>query len=237
MTGIRIKSNNVTKASIIKRSKTVKEKKNKLADEKQKLVKQIEENTKDMLLPTLQEKSKELSDKIVSILNEKGKDKVNNTQILSMIARKSISELAMSMSRVSYTPQEIIIGFNLYLDMITKINDIKQFPATPESFSLFMGVSYDTYKMWLVDQDKKQVMDYINSYMLGTLSSGGLTGELREISAMYQQKVLGKVEQTTPVIIEHKKTTDIDDINKQLNALKRDNVIKDAEYEEVEKDE
>ena len=61
--------------------------------------------------------------------------------------------------------------------------------------------------------------------MLGTLSTGGLTGELREISAMFQQKVLGKIEVQSPVVIEHKKEVSIDEINEQLNALKSKKII------------
>lgn len=208
------------------------ENREKKIQEKEQLVNQIREESKEKLLPTLKEKTTELTNYIIELLKNKGEEKVNNIQIMSLIARKSISEVAMSTYQISYTPQEIMIGFNLYLEMIEKINEIKKFPATPESFSLFMGISYDCYKLWLVDPEKKNVMDYINSYMLGTLSAGGLTGELKEISSMYQQKVLGKIEQNAPVIIEHKKETDLGEIQNQLNALKRDGVIIDAEFEE-----
>ena len=61
--------------------------------------------------------------------------------------------------------------------------------------------------------------------MLGTLSTGGLTGELREISAMFQQKVLGKIEAQAPVVIEQKKKIIIEEINEQLNAIKSKKII------------
>ena len=227
-TGKKIK----TEEHIQKIKESNRENREKKIQEQEQLVNQIREETKDLLLPTLKEKTTELTNYIVDLLKNKGEEKVNNIQIMSLIARKSISEVAMSTYQISYTPQEIMIGFNLYLEMIEKINEIKKFPATPESFSLFMGISYDCYKLWLVDPEKKNVMDYINSYMLGTLSAGGLTGELKEISSMYQQKVLGKIEQNAPVIIEHKKETDLGEIQNQLNALKRYGVIIDAEFEE-----
>ncbi|MEI3530114.1 MAG: hypothetical protein V8Q75_03440 [Bacilli bacterium] len=220
-TGKKIK----TEESELKRQKKFNENREKDLRAKESLVKQIQEESREQLLPTLQEKSTELTNYIVNLLKDKGEDKINNTQILSLIARKSLNEIAMNTCQISYTPQEIMIGFNLYLDMINKINEIKKFPATPENFSLFMGVSYECYKLWLVDPNKKEVMDYINSYMLGTLSAGGLTGELKEITAMYQQKVLGKVEQNQPIVIEHKKETNIDEIQNQLSALKRDKII------------
>lgn len=228
-TGKKIKSEEAE----LKRQKKFNENREKEIQAKENLVKKIQEESREQLLPALKEKSTELTDYIINLLKDKGEDKVNNTQILSLIARKSLTEIAMNTYQISYTPQEIMLGFNLYLDMINKINEIKKFPATPENFSLFMGVSYECYKLWLVDPNKKEVMDYINSYMLGTLSAGGLTGELKEITAMYQQKCLGKVEQNVPIIIEHKKEVPIDDIQAQLQALKRDKII-DAEFEEKE---
>ena len=77
-------------------------------------------------------------------------------------------------------------------------------------------------------------MQYIHSYLLGVLANGGLTGETKEISSMFLQKTMGKVEQQQPIVIEHKTETNIEDIQKQLQALKDKNII-EAEYEEVEK--
>ena len=44
---------------------------------------------------------------------------------------------------------------------------------------------------------------------------------------------MGKVEATTPIVIEHKKETNIDEINAQLQALKGQKII-EADYEDVE---
>ena len=77
----------------------------------------------------------EISNYIVDILKEKDNDDVSNIQILSLIARRSISEIAC-VGIISFTPQEIMAGFNLYLEMIEKINEIKKFPPTVESFSM-----------------------------------------------------------------------------------------------------
>lgn len=226
---------NKTKESLQKQAKTYRENKEKELQKKEQLVNQIKEETKDLLLPTLKEKTTELTNHIVNLLKEKGEEKVNNIQIMSLIARKSLNEITMNSYQISYTPQEIMIGFNLYLDMINKINEVKSFPPTVESFSIFMGISRSTYNNWLVDPEKREVMDYIHSYLLGVLATGGLMGEVREISAMYLQKTMGKVEAQQPIVVKHEKATNVDDINKQLEALKRDNII-DAEFVEVEKD-
>lgn len=208
------------------------ENREKKIQEKEQLVNQIREKSKEKLLPTLKEKTTELTNYIIELLKNKGEEKVNNIQIMSLIAQRSMLEVA-NVGNITYTPQEIMLGFNLYLEMINKINEIKKFPPTVESFSIFMGISRSTYNNWLVDPDKREVMDYIHSYLLGVLATGGLMGEVREISAMYLQKTMGKVEAQQPIIVKHEKATDIDDINRQLEALKRDNVI-DADW--VEKD-
>ena len=198
--------------------------------EKQKIIEQIKEESKDKFLPTLKEKTKQATQYIVDLLRDKGEDKVNNIQIMSIIAQRSMVDI-VNAGNITFTPQEIMIGFNLYLEMINKINEIKKFPPTVESFAIFMGISRTTYNNWLVDPNKKDVMDYIHSYLLGMLATSALTGEVREISAMYQQKVMGKIEATAPIIVEHKKTEDVDEIQAQLKALKKDKII-EAEYEE-----
>ena len=202
--------------------------------EKKELINQIQIASREQLLPTLKSKTNELTNYIVDLLKNKGEEKVNNIQIMSLIAQRSMLEVA-NVGNITYTPQEIMLGFNLYLEMINKINEIKKFPPTVESFSIFMGISRTTYNNWLVDPDKREVMDYIHSYLLGVLATGGLMGEVREISAMYLQKTMGKVEAQQQIVVKHEKVIDVDDINRQLDALKRGNVI-DAEFEEVEKD-
>ena len=220
----------VTAESDKKRQKSFNKTRDKNEIEKQELIKKIQEDSKDMLLPTLKTKMLETTDLIVKVLKDKGEENINNIQIMSYIARGSLLE-TMRGGTLLYTPQEIREGFNLYLDMIDKINQIKKFPPTVESFTAFMGISRVTYNNWLSDPDRKDVMDFIHSYLLGVLAVGGLTGETKEISSMFLQKTMGKVEQQTPIVVEHKKTTDIDAINAQLQALKGSKII-DAEYEE-----
>lgn len=198
--------------------------------EQEKMINKIKEETKEQLLPTLKKKISELTSYIVDLLDKKGEEKVNNIQIMSLIAQRSMLEIA-NVGNITYTPQEIMLGFNLYLEMINKINEIKKFPPTVESFCLFMGISRTTYNNWLVDADKRTVMDYIHSYLLGVLATGGLMGEVREISAMYLQKTMGKIEAQQPIVVKHEKVTDVDDINRQLEALKKDNII-EASWEE-----
>lgn len=215
--------------SIKKRVASKKKNDDKKEMEKQKLIQEIKQESKNMLLPNLKEKMQGITNEIITLLKDKD---INNIQIMSIIAKGSLLENTLGRS-VGYTPQELSVGFDLYLDMINKINEIKPFPPTVESFSNFMGISRDTYNNYLIDTDRKDIMNYIHSYLLGVLATSSLTGETKEISSIYLQKSMGKVEQTQPIIVEHKKMANIDDINKRLADLSKDNII-NAEY--VEKD-
>ena len=196
----------------------------------QKMIQEIKEESKEMLLPNLKQKMEETTNLILNLLN-KNKD-LNNIQIMSYIAKGSLLETALGRG-VSYTPQEISIGFDLYLDMINKINEIKDFPPTVESFASFMGISRETYNNWLIDSERKDVMNFIHSYLLGVLATSSLTGEMKEISSIYLQKAMGKTEQVQPIVMEYKKTLDIDEIKEKLNHLKKDKII-EAKYEDKE---
>ena len=194
------------------------------------LIKTIQASSKNSLIPELKAKMEQTTDLIVNLLNERGEDNVNNIQIMSLISKGSLRETALG-GNMEYTVQEIRAGFDLYLDMILKINEIKPFPPTIESFTNFMGVSRSEFSNWLVDIDRKSVAEYINSYLTGVLATGSLTGDLKEVSSIYIQKTMGKIEQTAPTIIEHKKVTDVSEIQEQIKALKNDKFI-DAEWEE-----
>jgi hypothetical protein len=193
----------------------------------QDLIKSIQKESKDKLLPELKNKMEETTKLITDLIKEKD---INNIQIMSLISKGSLRETALG-GNMEYTSQEIRAGFDLYLDMILKINEIKPFPPTIESFTNFMGVSRTEFSKWLVDIDRKSVAEYINSYLTGILATGSLTGDLKEVSSIYIQKTMGKVEQTAPTVIEHKKVTDVSEIQEQIAMLKKDKVI-DADWEE-----
>ena len=194
----------------------------------QDLIKSIQKESKDKLLPELKSKMEETTELITDLIKEKD---INNIQIMSLISKGSLRETALG-GNMEYTSQEIRAGFDLYLDMILKINEIKPFPPTIESFTNFMGVSRAEFSKWLVDIDRKNVAEYINSYLTGILATGSLTGDLKEVSSIYIQKTMGKVEQTAPTVIEHKKVTDVSEIQEQIAMLKKDKVI-DADWEET----
>ena len=220
-----------TNEEMVKNAKTTNEIKDKKVVNQRNTIKKIQEETKEQLLPTLKEEMEKTCNFILKTLNEKGANNVNNIQIMSMISKRSLLEIARGCEN-SYSAQELGVAFNLYLDMINQINEIKQFPPTEESFANFIGVSRATLDNWRASEDKKEIMDYIHSYLTGVLATSSLTGETKEITSIYLQKVMGKVEQQAPTVVEYKKKTDINDIRSQIELLKRDNTI-EADFTEA----
>ena len=198
---------------------------------KQELAKQIQEQTKELLLPTVREKMNDVAKLI--------KEKVSNTngltvsQILPLITRRSTADIATIQNK-SYTPYELGEALNIYIDMIAEINKVCKFPPSKGSFCALLGITRKTYDSYMCDPNKVDVMGLIDDYITTSKLTSSQLGELREISTIFDLKSQhGFVEQQAPMIIEHKKTTDIDTINAQLQALKGNKII-EAEYEENE---
>lgn len=215
--------------SIEKEKATRSKNQDKNEKEKIRLINEIQIKAHEDLMPNMKKKMLEVSKYIEEKISN-NKEELNSSQIMTLIAKRSLSEIA-SGTTVTYTPQEISVGFNYYLDMINKINDIKKFPPTIESFCVFMGITVATYNNWLVNAEKKEIMDYIHSYLMGAINTSTLNREVDTIAGIYTTKTMGKIEKQAPVVVEHKKSANFDDISKQLEALKKDNII-DAEWEE-----
>ena len=216
-----------------KASKTYIENRDKKEMEKQELAKQIQQETKDLLLPTVNKKMEEVA-KVI-------KEKVSNnngltiSQILPLITKRSTEDIATIQNK-SYTSYELGEALNIYVDMIAKINTVCKFPPSKGSFCALLGISRKTYDNYMCDPEKIDIMGIIDDYITTSVLTSAQLGELREISSMFTLKSQhGFVEAQAPMVIEYKKKADIDEINAQLSALKGNKII-EAEYEE-EKDE
>ena len=72
----------------------------------QDLIKTIQQSSKERLLPELKNKMEETTNLIVNLINERGEEKVNNIQIMSLISKGSLRETALG-GNIEYTSQEI----------------------------------------------------------------------------------------------------------------------------------
>ena len=222
-----------TEESIQKQNKSFIENREKKMQEQEQLVKQIREETKDLLLPNIRSKMETVAEVIKEKVSQN--NGLTVSQILPLITKRSVSDIATIQNK-SYTSYELGEALNIYMDMVAKINTICKFPPSKGTFCALLGISRKTYDNYMVDPDKMDIMGIIDDYITTSVLTSAQLGELREISSMFTLKSQhGFVEASAPVVIEHKKETNVDDINRQLEALKRDNII-EAEFEEVEKD-
>ena len=195
------------------------------------LVNEIKEKTKDLLLPSIHKKMESVAELI--------KEKVSNnngltvSQILPLITKRSREDIACIQNK-TYTSYELGEALNIYIDMIAEINKICKFPPSKGSFCALLGITRKTYDNYLCDPEKVDVMGLIDDYITTTALTSAQLRELDSITTMFSLKAQhGFVEAQAPMVIEHKKTTDIETINAQLEALKGNKII-EADYEESE---
>ena len=195
------------------------------------LVNEIKEKTKALLLPSIHKKMESVAELI--------KEKVSNnngltvSQILPLITKRSREDIACIQNK-TYTSYELGEALNIYIDMIAEINKICKFPPSKGSFCALLGITRKTYDNYLCDPEKVDVMGLIDDYITTTALTSAQLRELDSITTMFSLKAQhGFVEAQAPMVIEHKKTTDIDTINAQLEALKGNKII-EADYEESE---
>lgn len=205
-----------------------KENRDKEQIKKQELVKQIQEETKEMLLPTIKEKMNSVAELIKQKISDN--NGLTVSQILPLITKRSTSDIA-TITTKTYTPYELGEALNIYIDMIAEINKVCKFPPSKGSFCALLGITRKTYDNYMCDPEKTDVMGLIDDYITTTALTSAQLRELDSITTMFSLKAQhGFVEAQAPMVIEHKKTTDIDAINEQLQALK--GKVIEAEYEE-----
>lgn len=195
----------------------------------QEIAEKVFETTKEQLLPSIRAKAEEVSKYVEKVLKEKDEDGLTASQISSLFIKRSANDIAIG--NISYTSQELAIALNIYVEMIQEINKYCKYPPNKGSFCQLLGITPQTYANYLQDPEKSNIMNFIDNYISTTLLTSAQLGELRELSSMFTLKSShGFVEATSPVVIKHEKTTDIDDIRAKLNSLK--GRVIDAEYKE-----
>ncbi len=196
---------------------------------KQELAKKVQEETKELLLPTIHKKMEQVAEVIREKVSHN--EGLTTSQILPLITKRSVEDIATIQNK-SYTPYELGEALNIYMEMIAKINQICKFPPSKGSFCALLGISRATYDNYMVDPLKMDIMGIIDDYITTSVLTSAQLGELREISSMFALKSQhGFIEAQAPVVIKHEKTANVDEINAQLQALKGQNII-EADWEE-----
>lgn len=209
--------------------KKIKEKRDTEKVLNQEIAEEVFKATKEQLLPSIREKAEEVSKYVEKVLKEKNDKGLTASQISSIFIKRSANDIASN--TISYTPQELSIAFNIYVDMIQEINKHCKFPPSKGTFCQLLGITTQTYDNYMQDSNKTNIMHYIDNYISDTQLISAQINELQPIATMFSLKSQhGFVESTTPIVIKHEKTKDIDDIRAKINSMKNKTV--EAEYEE-----
>jgi hypothetical protein len=196
----------------------------------QDIAKSIQEKAQKNLLPNIQNKAMEVAEFIANEFEGETKG-LTAAQVFNVIANRSISDIA-SITNKAFTPQELGIALNIYIQMMSEINKYIKMPPSKNTFCLLLGISTSTYNNYLQDPEKVEIMNIIETYITGIKLTSAELGELKEISTMFDLKSQhGFVEAQAPITIQHERKLDIDDIRSQLREIKSGRVI-EAEYEE-----
>ena len=188
------------------------------------------EEAKKELIPLMQNKVNEIAKKMEELV---GKDKgLITTQIELIIGNRSLYEIASGTIQKSFTPEELMIGLEMYRQVIAKVNEKVVYPPSIFTFCSFIGITSTTYNNYKSDPDRAEVIQMIEDYISGIQFTSAQIGKIKEITTIFGMKAIhGFYENPTPVIIKNDIKLDIDEIQSQLKALNKGKAI-EVEYEE-----
>lgn len=203
-----------------KKAKRVRKSKEELKAMKEEMFEEEKKN-----LPSiLEDKTKQL----VALLEDKDK-KFSYAEMYSLISRQDHYAI-----RKIYTTDEILFAFQAFQGLVNRINEKVLFVPTINVFCGYLGVSTTTYKSWLAsgDEDRRELMQIIDDYLADVALSLAQNRKIDGLVTMYRTKSQHNiVEANAPLIIEHRKGADLDEITERLKMIKKGNVI-DADYKD-----
>ena len=191
--------------------------------------KMLKEAQKD-LIPLMKKKVEEIAIKIEETIgSENG---LIAPQIELILGNRSLNDLASASIQRSYTPEELLIGLEMYRQVIAMINTKIIYPPSIYTFCSFMNMSSTTYKNYKLDPDRVEVMQMIDDYIAGIQLTSAQMGKLKEITTIFGLKSIhGFYEAQAPVQIKQEIKLDIDEIQKTVRELNKGKPI-DVEFEE-----
>lgn len=152
---------------------------------------------------------------------------LSTVELRNLLSRKTVIGVAPKYSNV-----ELGILFNYYKQFIEQINKVQTYLPTKKNFCSFAGISSNTYDRYIQaeDTERREIMQIIDDYITDLQLSLAQNGEVKEITTIFRSKAEhGLVEQTAPVVIEHRSETNMDTILKQIKAVNQGKSLKTIE--------
>lgn len=152
---------------------------------------------------------------------------LSTVELRNLLSRKTVIGVAPK-----YSNAELGILFNYYKQFIEEINKVQTYLPTKKNFCSFAGISSNTYDRYMQadDAERREIMQIIDDFITDLQLSSAQNGEVKEITTIFRSKAEhGLVEQTAPVVIEHRSETNMDTILKQIKAVNQGKSLKTIE--------
>lgn len=171
-----------------------------------------------------------MEDRLFDLINKLNHLEDDTPSIIEL--RTMISEKNMIGQSPKYSNTELAILFNYYKQFITEINKYTKYLPTKQNFCSFAGIStrlFDSYKQ-SEDAERRDIIQQIEDYITDIMLTSAQNGEIREITTIFRAKAEhGLVEQTAPIVIEHKTEANVDEIMKQIQAVNQGRSLREIE--------
>lgn len=136
-----------------------------------------------------------------------------------------------------YNNTELAMLFDYYKQFIDQINKVQAYLPTKKNFCSFIGISSNTYNSWKQsdDSERREILQMIDDYITDLQLTSAQNGEIKEVTTIFRSKAEhGLVEQTAPVVIEHRSETNINEIMKQIEAVNQGKSLQTIELKQNE---
>ena len=202
----------------------MKENQNKLKEIKAELVKK---EFQDNLKETMEQRLYDLIYKLKHV--GEGRN-LSTIELKSLISQRNSVGLSPK-----YNNTELAILFDYYKQFIEKINETQRYLPTKKNFCSFAGISSTSYDNWRQSEDseRREIMQMIDDYITDIMLTSAQDGEIKEISTIFRSKAEhGLVEAQAPIVFEHKSSANINDIMRQIEAVKQGKSLKTIELKQ-----
>jgi len=138
-----------------------------------------------------------------------------------------------------FSNEELAFAFEYYQRFIVEANKYVKYIPTKKNFCAFLGISSATYSNYLLsdDSERRELMMMIDDYITDTMLTSAQQGEIREITSMYRTKAEhNMIEATAPTVVIHREEANINEINRQLEAIKQGKSLKTIELDKKDYD-
>ena len=190
------------------------------------------EEAKNNLPALLEQRIAEIETAIATELKEFSG--LKETRIHQLISRQTYLS---ANGLVGYSPQELMIVFEAYKNVVVKVNSVVLFVPSRASFCAFAGISTNTFKNYIVspDDQKRNAAQIIEDYIIEMNMSSSKMRKTDASTSIFEMKSVHQMtEATAPQIITVNHNENITSIQNKIKEIQDRAKVVDADFKEKE---